>query len=134
VEDRGFRAPQDVGPAAVQHDHDHVVGGPGGRGGGRAARAGGPGRDDDQSDSQTASKRHGENRTGSRSYHHATDTLEFSAMQKDPKDKPQPVPPDKEPRPPVEIPPDQPGLPADDPDPLPKGDPKPNEPTRLVRL
>jgi hypothetical protein len=51
----------------------------------------------------------------------------------DPKDKPQPVPPDKGPRPPMEIPPDQPGLPADDPDPQPKGDPKPNEPTRLVR-
>jgi hypothetical protein len=54
-------------------------------------------------------------------------------MKDDPKDKPQPVPPDKGPRPPMEIPPDQPGLPADDPDPQPKGDPKPNEPTRLVR-
>ena len=53
-------------------------------------------------------------------------------MTKDPKDKPQPVPPDKGPKPPVEIPPDQPGFPADDPDPQPKGDPKPNEPTRLV--
>ena len=62
----------------------------------------------------------------------AAGTLEFSAMQKDPKDKPQPVPPDKGPKPPVEIPPDQPGLPPGDPDPTPKGDPKPNEPTRLV--
>jgi hypothetical protein len=53
-------------------------------------------------------------------------------MRDDPKDKPQPVPPDKGPRPPIEIPPDQPGLPDDDPDPQPKGDPKPNEPTRLV--
>ena len=50
----------------------------------------------------------------------------------DPKDKPQPVPPDKGPKPPMEIPPDQPGLPPDDPDPRPKGDPQPNEPTRLV--
>ena len=50
----------------------------------------------------------------------------------DPKDKTQPVPQDKGPRPPIEIPPDQPGRPADDPDPRPKGDPPPNEPTRLV--
>jgi hypothetical protein len=56
----------------------------------------------------------------------------ISVRPKDPKDKPQPVPPDKGPKPPVEIPPDQPSLPPDDPDPQPKGDPKPNEPTRLV--
>jgi hypothetical protein len=53
-------------------------------------------------------------------------------MKDDPKDKPQPVPPDKGPKAPVEIPPDQPGIP-DVPDPRPKGDPPPNEPTRLVR-
>jgi hypothetical protein len=48
------------------------------------------------------------------------------------KDKPQPVPPDRPRRPPVETPPDQPGIPPGEPDPRPKGDPKPNEPTRLV--
>jgi hypothetical protein len=52
-------------------------------------------------------------------------------MKDDPKDTPQPVPPDKGPKAPVEIPPDQPGIP-DVPDPRPKGDPPPNEPTRLV--
>lgn len=57
----------------------------------------------------------------------------ISVVTKDPKETPpQPVPPDKGPKPPIEIPPDQPGFPTDDPDPLPKGDPKPNEPTRLV--
>jgi len=53
-------------------------------------------------------------------------------MKDDPKEKPQPVPPDKGPKPPVEIPPDQPGLPADEPASPPQGDPPPNEPTRLV--
>ena len=56
----------------------------------------------------------------------------MSVPAKDPAEEPQPVPPDKGPKPPVQIPPDQPGLPPDDPDPLPKGDPRPNEPTRLV--
>ena len=49
----------------------------------------------------------------------------------DPQDKVPPVPPEQR-RPPVEMPPDQPGIPENDPDPLPKGDPRPNEPTRLV--
>jgi hypothetical protein len=48
-----------------------------------------------------------------------------------PQDKVPPVPPEQR-RPPVEMPPDQPGIPENDPDPLPKGDPRPNEPTRLV--
>ncbi|HEV8482304.1 MAG TPA: hypothetical protein VGV87_01990 [Blastocatellia bacterium] len=44
-----------------------------------------------------------------------------------------PVPPDTDPGAPVQIPPDQPGLPEEDqPDPPPKGDPPPNEPTRLL--
>jgi len=50
----------------------------------------------------------------------------------DQKDKPQPVPPDRPRKPPVETPPDQPGIPPGEPDPRPKGDPQPNEPTRLV--
>ena len=45
---------------------------------------------------------------------------------------PQPIPPDKGPQPPIEEPPDQPGRPDNQPDPPPMGDPKPNEPTRLV--
>ena len=45
---------------------------------------------------------------------------------------PLPIPPDKEPPPPIEEPPDQPGRPDNQPDPPPMGDPKPNEPTRLV--
>jgi hypothetical protein len=45
---------------------------------------------------------------------------------------PQPVPPDQPPEPPIEEPPDQPGKTGDEPDPPPIGDPKPNEPTRLV--
>jgi hypothetical protein len=49
----------------------------------------------------------------------------------EPQDKVPPVPPEQR-RPPVEMPPDQPGLPENEPDPLPKGDPSPNEPTRLV--
>lgn len=49
----------------------------------------------------------------------------------DPQDKVPPVPPEQR-RPPVEMPPDQPGIPENDPDPLPQGDPSPNEPTRLV--
>ena len=49
----------------------------------------------------------------------------------DPQDKVPPVPPEQR-RPPVEMPPDQPGISDTEPDPLPKGDPKPNEPTRLV--
>jgi len=48
------------------------------------------------------------------------------------KDKPQPVPPDRPRKPPVEPPPDQPGIPPGEPDPRPKGDPPPNEPTRLT--
>ena len=48
------------------------------------------------------------------------------------KDNPQPVPPDRPHKPPVETPPDQPGIPPGEPDPRPKGDPQPNEPTRLV--
>ena len=48
----------------------------------------------------------------------------------EPQDKIPPVPPEQR-RPPVEMPPDQPGLPENEPDPLPKGDPSPNEPTRL---
>jgi hypothetical protein len=51
---------------------------------------------------------------------------------KDQKDKPPPVPPDRPRKPPVETPPDQPGIPPGEPDPRPKGDPQPNEPTRLV--
>ena len=51
----------------------------------------------------------------------------------DRKDKPQPVPPDRPRKPPVETPPDQPGIPPGEPDPRPKGDPQPNEPTRLVK-
>jgi hypothetical protein len=47
-------------------------------------------------------------------------------------DDPQPVPPDQPPEPPIEEPPDQPGKTIDQPDPPPIGDPKPNEPTRLV--
>ena len=47
-------------------------------------------------------------------------------------DDPQPVPPDQPPEPPIEEPPDQPGKTGDQPDPPPIGDPKPNEPTRLV--
>ena len=47
-------------------------------------------------------------------------------------EEPQPIPPDKEPEPPIEEPPDQPGKTDDQPDPPPIGDPKPNEPTRLV--
>lgn len=47
-------------------------------------------------------------------------------------EEPQPIPPDKEPEPPIEEPPDQPGKTGDQPDPPPIGDPKPNEPTRLV--
>ena len=62
----------------------------------------------------------------------AADYTGDQTMKDDPKDKPQPVPPDKGPKPPVEIPPDQPGRPADEPNPPPKGDPPPNEPTRLV--
>ena len=60
--------------------------------------------------------------------------LVIKAMTDDPKEKPPapPIPPDKPAKPPVEMPPDQPGVPEDDPDPLPKGDPPPNEPTRLV--
>lgn len=46
--------------------------------------------------------------------------------------EPQPIPPDQEPQPPIEEPPDQPGKPDNQPDPPPMGDPKPNEPTRLV--
>ncbi|HVD77690.1 MAG TPA: hypothetical protein VNH43_08765 [Vicinamibacteria bacterium] len=53
-------------------------------------------------------------------------------MAGDQKDKPQPVPPDRPRKPPVETPPDQPGIPPGEPDPRPKGDPQPNEPTRLV--
>jgi hypothetical protein len=48
-----------------------------------------------------------------------------------PQDKVPPLPPGPR-RPPIEIPPDQPGISDTDPDPLPKGDPSPNEPTRLV--
>jgi hypothetical protein len=47
-------------------------------------------------------------------------------------DDPQPVPPDVGPQSPIEEPPDQPGQPDNQPDPPPMGDPKPNEPTRLV--
>ena len=47
-------------------------------------------------------------------------------------DDPQPVPPDIGPQPPIEEPPDQPGTTDDEPNPLPIGDPVPNEPTRLV--
>ena len=47
-------------------------------------------------------------------------------------DDPQPVPPDVGPQPPIEEPPDQPGINDDEPNPLPIGDPVPNEPTRLV--
>ena len=43
-----------------------------------------------------------------------------------------PVPPDKGQKLPVEEPPDQPGSPPSDPSTPPKGDPIPNEPTRLV--
>lgn len=43
-----------------------------------------------------------------------------------------PIPPDQEPPAPIEEPPDQPGKTGDQPDPPPMGDPKPNEPTRLV--
>ena len=44
-----------------------------------------------------------------------------------------PVPPDTDPEAPIRMPPDQPGLPEEDqPDPPPKGDPPPNEPTRLI--
>ena len=49
----------------------------------------------------------------------------------DTQDKVPPVPPEQR-RPPVEMPPDQPGKDETDPEPLPKGDPVPNEPTRLV--
>jgi hypothetical protein len=48
-----------------------------------------------------------------------------------PQDKVPPVPPEQR-RPPVEMPPDQPGIPENEPGPVPKGDPVPNEPTRLV--
>ena len=54
------------------------------------------------------------------------------SLTNDKKDKPQPVPPDRPRKPPVEMPPDQPGIPPGEPDPRPKGDPQPNEPTRLV--
>ncbi len=47
-------------------------------------------------------------------------------------DDPQPVPPDVGQQPPIEEPPDQPGIIDDEPNPLPIGDPIPNEPTRLV--
>jgi hypothetical protein len=49
----------------------------------------------------------------------------------DTQDKVPPVPPEQR-RPPVEMPPDQPGKDETEPEPLPKGDPAPNEPTRLV--
>jgi hypothetical protein len=49
----------------------------------------------------------------------------------EPENKVPPVPPEQR-RPPMEMPPDQPGLPENEPDPMPKGDPAPNEPTRLV--
>jgi len=59
-------------------------------------------------------------------------TQENGGRADDHKDKPQPVPPDRPRKPPVETPPDQPGIPPGEPDPRPKGDPQPNEPTRLV--
>ena len=49
----------------------------------------------------------------------------------DDSDEPIPVPPTDVPPAPVEEPPDAPYAP-DDPDPEPIGDPKPNEPTRIV--
>lgn len=64
-----------------------------------------------------------------------TDASTPAKKDSDPADSPQgkvpPVPPEQQ-RPPVEMPPDQPGIPENDPHPLPKGDPTPNEPTRLV--
>jgi hypothetical protein len=58
--------------------------------------------------------------------------MSLGAVDDPKKDKPQPVPPDRPRKPPVETPPDQPGIPPGEPDPRPKGDPQPNEPTRLV--
>jgi hypothetical protein len=58
--------------------------------------------------------------------------MSLGAVDDPKKDKPQPVPPDRPHKPPVETPPDQPGIPPGEPDPRPKGDPPPNEPTRLV--
>jgi hypothetical protein len=49
-----------------------------------------------------------------------------------PASDPQPIPPDQGPQPPIEEPPDQPGKQDNQPEPLPIGDPIPNEPTRLV--
>jgi hypothetical protein len=59
----------------------------------------------------------------------------FHAREREPNPDldPIPIPPDQDRGAPIRMPPDQPGLPEEDqPDPPPKGDPSPNEPTRLL--